>query len=257
MSIQLLKELNGNNTGIFSQFINTQKTCPRIAWYPSAGSDFRALLFLSPLYAKANPANSPEPSSPDLFLFTDYFPWENSKFLDTAIIHDDGRSKVTVEEIEELPKIDLPLHKEIVDFSKIKITTNRVVFMNVRIESKSLGTFKFPIVYIFSENEAFFCEKMLPAKAKISHIIHIRYGGGLGGGGKARGGWISRILKQVGCEVLVSDGRHNEMGSGDEFMLNYCKEANADDKFSLNIIRTVKSESWSSYGDVSWNVVLF
>jgi len=92
MTRQLLTELNGNNNGAFKKFLDSFDGNPRIAWYPSAGEDFRPLLFLHPGYSKINPSDQEEPASPDLFLFTDYFPWNYSTFLDSIFIYDDHRT---------------------------------------------------------------------------------------------------------------------------------------------------------------------
>ena len=81
MSIQLLTELNGSKKGALKKFIDTFKGEPRIAWYPSAGVDFRALLYLSPQYAASDPVDVEEPQTPDIFLFTDYFPWDKYFYL--------------------------------------------------------------------------------------------------------------------------------------------------------------------------------
>jgi hypothetical protein len=46
MSRQLLEHLNGNKAGQLNNFLDNFEGEPRIAWYPSAGEDFRALLYL-------------------------------------------------------------------------------------------------------------------------------------------------------------------------------------------------------------------
>ena len=56
MSKELLYNLNGNRTGEFKKFLDGINGEPRIAWYPSAGEDFRALIYLDPSYSKINPA---------------------------------------------------------------------------------------------------------------------------------------------------------------------------------------------------------
>ena len=96
MSRELLLNLNGNNKGEFQKFLDKVKGEPRIAWYPSAGEDFRALLYLDPSYSRINPASVLEPQSPDIFLFTDYYPWKYSRFLDDRTIYSDSRTTVFI-----------------------------------------------------------------------------------------------------------------------------------------------------------------
>lgn len=256
MSRQLLTELNGSKNGALKKFINTFVGEPRIAWYPSAGVDFRALLYLSPQYAASDPVNVEEPQTPDIFLFTDYFPWDKSDFLDSRVIFSDERTEIFVEHIEELPRLNLlPLHPELVNFPNGSRATDRAVFLTIKVVSKTLGTFFYPIIYAFAENETFYCKKMIPFKARISHVIHIRYGGGMGGGGKASGIWIQNVLKPLGSEVFITDN-HYGMQSGDEFAFRFCPYIPKHFECELQLLRTIPSEAWSRYGDVSWNLVV-
>ena len=254
MSRELLLNLNGNNKGEFQKFLDKVKGEPRIAWYPSAGEDFRALLYLDPSYSRINPASVLEPQSPDIFLFTDYYPWKYSRFLDDRTIYSDSRTTVFIEYIEELPKLNLPLHEELVHFPDGSNATDRVLFLRIRITSEKLGSIYYPVLYAFAENETFYCRKLVPNKATISHIIHIRYGGGCGGGGNASGVWLVNVLKNLKCELFVTDG-HYYWQSGDEFALTLCPSIQRESDVQLTPIRVVQSQGWSGHGDVSWNLV--
>ena len=254
MSKELLYNLNNNKNGHLKSFLDQFMGEPRIAWYPSAGQDFRALLYLTDNYSKHNPGSKQDPPSPDLFLFTDYFPWSSSKFLDSKTIYKDDRTIMSVESIEELPKLQLPLHSEIIDFPEGSKATNRVLFLNVKIESDRLGNMSFPVLYAFAENETFYCQKLIPNKAIISHIVHIRYGGGLGGGGKSSGVWLINVLKKLNCEIFITDGHHNWQ-SGDRYALEMCSEIPKQSHTTLTRIRKIRGYLWSEHGDVSWNLV--
>ena len=81
MNRELLINLNGNKTGQLKKLLDNFEGEPRIAWYPSAGEDFRPLLYLHPKFSNLNRGIRQEPQTPDLFIFTDYFPWKSSKFL--------------------------------------------------------------------------------------------------------------------------------------------------------------------------------
>jgi hypothetical protein len=254
MSKELLSNLNGNKSGQLKKFIDEFEGEPRIAWYPSAGTDFRALLYLHPSYSQLHPATENEPAQPDIFLFTDYFPWQNSTFLDSKTIYSDSRTYVTIEHMEELPQLNLPLNREIVHFTEGSAATDKVIFLKVRIHSDKLGNITYPVIYAFAENETFYCKKMIPNKASISHIIHVRYGGGLGGGGLASGIWLLNVLKQLKCELLISDG-HYHWQRGDEFALKVCPSIPRDCEAKLTSIREVESKGWSGHGNVKWNLV--
>ncbi|MFC1670031.1 hypothetical protein ACFL20_06520 [Spirochaetota bacterium] len=255
MSIDLLNSLNGNKTGNFRKYLDGLKEEPRIAWYPSAGTDFRALLYLHPDFAREIPASRPEPASPDLFLYTDYFPYEDSTFLDDTVIYKDDRTEITVDSIEELPGINVPLDGEIVKSPKGSKATGRVLFLEIKVNCKVLGEYTCPLIYAFVENESFCAKKLIPLNASISHIIHVRYGGGCGGGGKASGTWLLNVIKKLNCEVFITDGQ-NTIQSGDEAAMNlYPALSGSCEKPSMDKIRTVKSEGWSGHGDVVWNLV--
>ena len=255
MSKKLLLELNGDTKGQLNKFIEQFIGEPRIAWYPSAGTDFRALLYLHPNYSKLNPASIQEPSPPDIFLFTDYNPFMSSRILDKKIIYLDRKTRILIQDIEELPKLNLPLHEELVVSRNGGALTDKAVFMNLKIISDRLGIFSFPVLYAFAVNETFYCNKLVPSQAIISHIIHVRYGGGLGGGGYATGIWLLNVLKVLRCELLISDGRY-DWRKGDFFALEFCKSIPRFPSSNLMPIRVIKSQDWSCYGNVHWNLIL-
>ncbi len=256
MSKQLLYNLNGNRNGNFRRYLDNFNGEPRIAWYLSAGTDFRPLLYLSPQFAEiSTPNNGDDPVPPDIFLFTDYFPWSQSDFLDTPNIHIDDRTEVLVTSMEELPPFNMPLDPEIVDFPEGSIATSRVIFMEVTVNSTVLGKISYPVIYAFAENESFCAEKILQYHGKISHIIHVRYGGGCGGGGRASGIWINNVLKRLYCEVLITDD-HYSMQTGDKWaQKRYPVLALQGRPPKFVPIRVVPSKAWSNHGDVSWNLI--
>jgi hypothetical protein len=253
MSLEFLRELNGNNTGRFQFWLNEQKKEPRICWYPSAGEDLRDILYLNPAYSKENPALECEPKSPDIFLHTDYFPHNSSSFLDTKTIFLDDRTSITVKSIEELPRCDLVLDNQIVDFPEGSKATGKVLFLEIEVRSSILGNYSVPLVYAFAENAAFCSSKILRNKGMISHIVHVRYGGGLGGGGQSTGAWLLNILEKVKCEVFITDN-HLTGQRGDERAVKlFSALAIEAGNRKFEVIRTINSEAWSNHGDVTWN----
>lgn len=259
MSKKLLLELNGRNDGAFRKWLSSFTGEPRIAWYPSAGEDFRDLLYLHPKFAELRPASKPEPRSPDIFLHTDYFPWSTSTFLDTPVIHSDDRTSIFIKSMEELPCRDLPLDEQIVAFPNGSHATGRVLFLELNVGSHLLGDFSVPVIYGFVENAAFCARVALPQEARFSHIIHVRFGGGCGGGGLSSGTWLLNVLPQLHCEVFITDGHYAKgqgRQSGDErTYARYPSLAGSEDDSQFESIRVVHSEGWSGHGDVSWNLV--
>lgn len=255
MSRELLENLNGNKTGQFHQWLNYFEGEPRIAWYPSSGTDFRDLLYLHSEFSIQNPASKSDLPAPDIFLHTDYFPWKSSTFLDTPEIYRDKKTSVTVKSIEELDRCDFPLDDQMVDFEEGSVATGRVLFLEVEVFSTVLGNYSYPVVYAFVDNASFCAEKMLPLHAHCSHIVHIRFGGGLGGGGKSTGVWLLNVLQKLHCEVFVTDSMYGHGHGDDRIYELYPELSGIEDVIQLDQIRKIDGELWSNYGDVSWNFV--
>lgn len=283
MSLKLLEYLNGDSGGVFNEFLKTAGASPRIAWYPSAGDDFRDLLYLSPAYSKFILPNrrtsthhsfryyphSYEPAPPDIYLHTDYAPFfdniipNNSEFLGLILnrsflskeLVNDRQTRITIVEMEELARIDLPKDKEIIySDRRSNFETGRVVFLWVEVESSILGTFRCPVLYVFAENEAFCSKLAIPNEAQFSHVIHVRYGGGCGGGGSASGVWIKGVLKRLKCEMFITDG-HGNMQSGDECALKLYPNLEGDRQIAMHVIRGMNGRKWSSHGDITFNLI--
>lgn len=276
MSLDLLTTLNGDRRGAFHRYLATLKSAPRIAWYPSAGEDFRDLLYLSRAYSVHHPAiveppppelflpgevagvprqSTGEPLAPELFLHTDYFPWQMSQFLDTPIIYNDCKTTLTVLELEELPRCDLPLNPGLVTFEEGSTATGRVVFMWVQVQSRLLGDFHCPLLYAFVENAAFCASLALPHQARFSHVVQVRYGGGCGGGGFSVGAWLPNVLKRLGCQVFITDDSDDEDLPADPAIRLFPELDSEQPPCELKSIRTLPGKLWSNHGDITWKMV--
>lgn len=249
MNRQFLSNLNGTNTGLLRKFLHDFQGEPRIAWYPSAGRDFRPLLYLHPEYSRLFPAQGREPRPPDLFLFTDHLAY-HMDFVDNEIITRGDRTTAYIESIEELPRLTIPLHREITS-DIIRPNTNRVYFMHIKIESNRLGSYSSPVVYAITENESFYCYKIAPNNAKISHIVHVVYGSGLGGG-RATGAWLINVMQKLNCELFITDGRLYWV-SGDEYALAFCPSIPKERTARFTEIRNQKN-SWRTLCSGNYNV---
>ncbi len=253
MSFELLNALNGKNKGAFADFLARRKTVPNICWYPSAGEDFRDLLYLSPAYGNFHKASEADPTFPDLYLHTDYFPNKWPPFLDGKALHFDSRTMIRVDVVEELPNLNLPLDADLVDFPEAGPVTGRVFFLTVDVHSVPLKTsYKAHLVYAFVENAAFCSGMLLRYRARLSHVLHIRYGGSFGGG-TATGGWLRGVLPQLSCQMFISDGRHDDWSSGDTFAVQHFPSLDLQaDQVGFRSIRTLPASGWSNYGTVEW-----
>ncbi len=263
MSRQLLTYLNGGTPGRLHRLLDDPGFQPRICWYPSAGHDFRDLLYLHPGFdghpdfRGRVPSEAPLPEAPDFFLHTDYFPWQDD-FVSGDVIFDDELTFIRIGHQEELPRCELPLHRQIVRFTRGGAMTHRVFYFELQIHSSVLGSFTRPLIYAFAENTAFCAQVLYPQQAEISHIVRVRYGGGLGGGGHSRGLWLLNVLPQLKCDCLVTNTGDWERGEGvvaDERIYQiYPGLHGSEDEKRLRSLGYVPGHRWSGYGDVDWMV---
>jgi hypothetical protein len=258
MSIELLYHLNGENRGAFYDWLQSQSDAPRIAWYPSAGSDYRDLLYLSEQYATKDPAGAEEPAAPTFFIHTDHGSFFDEQAFSSAELYKDYRTTVEVKTLEELPRCVIDPACGIVDASRDDSLTGRVVFMEIEVRSRALGLIKAPVVYAFCENEGFCAKVLLPLKSKISHIVQVRYGAGMGSGGWAAGIWLWNVMERLGSEVYVGDGdRRRE--SGDLVAYERYPDLRGSERQVLNVeIRRLHTKGWhrpwDGFGEIRWNV---
>ncbi len=254
MSKALIELLNNNKNGELYAWLKSLSREPKIAWYPSAGSDLRDVLYLSDEYSVFMPCKILM-AQPDIYIHTDYYPWSCSNFLNSLKIFEDHRTQIKIQHLEELPPCELPLDERLVSFPAGSHATGKVIFMRLQVKSKQLGTFSARLIYAFVENTAFCAKYLLPTDAHISHIIKVRYGGGLGGGGYASGAWLNGVLQRLHCEVFVTDGRDN-IQRGDQSAIEIYPELISNRmKYKMQTIRQVPSAQWSGYGDVRWQVI--
>jgi hypothetical protein len=237
MSRRLLLALNGVNNGALRKWLAEFDGEPRIAWYPSAGQDFRDLLYFHPRCVELYAAHHNEPSPPDIFLHTDYL-YYGARFLWNHPIYRDNHTSVSLERVEELPRCHLPLDGRIVVFPRGSPASGRVFYLEMRILSDSLGELTARVIYAIVENAAFCAERVLPCEGRLSHIIHWRHGGGCGGGGLTHGAWLLNVLRQVHCEVFLTQGHACRCEGDDRIHELYPSLAGDEDESQLDQIRT-------------------
>ena len=223
-----------------------------ICWYPSAGNDFRALLFLSEWYYKEKhvPHDSAQ-NFPDLFILTDYQGLGDSSKIDIYeyksgdLLFDDGRTEIVVEGFEPLQKLTLSYDPNLTTFNRTS-AYNSVLLFTVEVKSKLGGnnnSYKSSILYVTVQNESFANELILPNKISIEYLVLVRYGTGFG---CAQNGpsWIIDELINLGVEYLISNKEYVT-----DYLQDYCSDtiiAQFDEFYSID------GKQWSDYGEVGW-----
>ncbi len=85
-------------------------------------------------------------------------------------------------------------------------------------------------------------------------MIHVRYGGGLGEGGRASGVWILGVLNKLHCKVFITDG-HYAMQDGDKSAMKLYPNLKGKPPSKMKEIRMIEGRKWSDYGDVRWYIL--
>jgi len=171
----------------------------RVAWYPSAGTDFRPLLYLHHNYQTGLIA-----PPPDVYLFSNICDLPKDCILSGAILRDDSRTRMTVESSKLVQELNLPIHPELVYYEENENQlSNHVYKLNVRVESDMLGVRNVIVFYAFCENTAL-ANKLIQNRIKVSHLIKVGYGAGWGLS-KASGAWLLNATRAFKSECLISD----------------------------------------------------
>ena len=204
------------------------KEFSHICWYPSAGVDFKPLLFISDWYYKKNNVPMDEGQVlPDLFIFTDYAGFhvhdmELSCFGDayeqiqnghcepgSCFIHvsyKNSSTEIIVKSFEKLRDLQFPFDTELASCEK-GYDYNSAFLMKVEVVSRineKDNTYETSIMYVAALNELFAERVFIPNRIKTEYLIIIRYGTGFGGGNGKGFTWILRDCQKLGIKYLVT-----------------------------------------------------
>jgi hypothetical protein len=253
MSIELLEVLNGEARGLFRERIERFRAegPPRLAWYPSAGDDLRDVLYLSERFSARNRGTLPDPPPPDLFIHTDArLPWRFDQWSERGA-HRDRKTHIRVLARERLADLHLPVDERLV--MPPDGPTGHVEFFELEVESRRQGLFRACLLFVQAENAAFCARRLLPCRARVTHLVQVRYGHGEGGA-RTNGEWLQYLTEALGTEVLISDPHLRPgLGSGYPVSRRYreLERAFAETRLTRPI-RTLRGRRWSEHGNVTW-----
>jgi hypothetical protein len=241
MSLQFLNMLNGENSGLFKNYLESFKinAKPKIAWYPSSGNDFRDLFYLNKKFITKHLKSMIKWSQPDIFIHTDeyeplfceLFP---SEFRKGWYIFNDNRTSIWVKYFECLPQ----LHT--CDLSNI-------VYLELEIKVKNFDVFEAKLIYANVENGCF-ANKLIEEKAHISHITNVRWGYG-------SGGYLKNILPKLNTKYFINDG-HLDISNMDIETMSLYPNLLPNEKLPiLEALHTIDGKSWSDHGDVTFYTI--
>lgn len=217
-----------------------------ICWYPSAGSDFRTLLYLSkPFYEKHEELAGEDAALPDLFVMTDY---QKHGFIDYSssgncikyndirhnfdlkqtgalksnyVLYDDTYTSFTIKNIRKYELNDVEASKDLTDdFYHAPSCYGQAYCMTIKVDSrkplaKKLGIWEIDVIYLYVENTTFAKRVLLQNRINIDYIVMVRYPGY---GNGASGIWLFYLADLLNVKYYVtnpySDKYIMEEGSG-------------------------------------------
>jgi hypothetical protein len=168
---------------------------PNIAWYPSAGTDFRDLL----------EAETRTEISPDIYFHTDYM---KDIVISRGTIFDDRSTLVQIMEINYLrctDEINYHIDENFAVFADNAYPKPTILLLDVLL-TYSGGEIRKPVLYWYFENINFLDEVLIKYHIPISHIVKVREGMGFGGNIKSIA--ISyAFLSKLKTQYLLIDNR--------------------------------------------------
>ena len=237
----IFKILKGVDTRSDNELKKIEHQTNNIAWYPSAGLDFRDVHELS------NPIYNQEIS--DLFIHTDYKPdWslENPIFKIFNIgsvkndFNDDFNAIIEdVFELELIKPINYTVDANYVDFPNDAPIEPKVFLLNVTV-SHAGNTISKPVLYFVFENINFLDEILLKQRVKISHFVKVREGCGMGGSRKSIS-IVYAFIAKLGIKHLFIDNEEHT----DFDLINRIKRRHRIDNCSCELSYINSIDSWS------------
>lgn len=243
--------LKGVDTRSDNELRKIENQTNNIAWYPSAGLDFRDV------YELSNPIYNQE--IPDLFIHTDYKPdWslENPVFetFNLGPINNefDNNFDFIIDDVFELELTELirySVNANYVDFPNDAPLEPKVFLLNVTV-SYSGNIISKPVLYFVFENINFLEEILLKQKIKISHFVKVREGCGFGGSRKSIS-IVYAFIAKLGVKYLFIDNEEHT----DFDLINRIKRRHRIDNCSCELSYINSIDSWSGFSVNVFKVV--
>lgn len=183
------------------------KSGGRVCYYPSAGDDFRPLVYQQargmarlglteengsvrhPEQATfhASPPSDPARAyhAPDLWIFSDFRGDSMSKWLASGQIHVDDRVQIHILAHTELhPRTTAFRIPPSDSYTSLPPTpmTGRVFFLRLAVHNPTIGMVETDLIYACVENVFFIQRFLLGQRVALSHLVWVRDGAGFGGG---------------------------------------------------------------------------
>lgn len=248
-----------------------------ICWYPSAGSDFRPLLYLSDsFYGKHEELSAENAVLPDLFVMTDYQAlgyqdysndtdcdcqgidkMQNGSLGRGDILFKDSNTSLTVKNISQFSVSDIEPQEELIYSENIASCYGQGYYMTLQVDSqksptKKLGTWEVDVIYLYAENTAFAKTILLQNQINIDYIVRVRYGGGFGWSKETYGLWLYYLADPLNVKYYISSINNNlRLGTGDDIAISYL-EGESDVRLEMPQLTPLYQRNWYNEEIVEW-----
>jgi hypothetical protein len=183
---EILNKCFHSSSELWRNFISSEGSLNTL-YYPSAAEDLRPFVFSKSenLNYMGLGTSISEYIEPNLFIFSDYFPYPNSTFFDKRNLYTDMNTSIYVEDMCELYPTEnyhYSFYQEHASFDP-SVATGKAIFFKARITSHKIkeSYYKYAI-YFFYENIGLIDQLFLSHRMPFSHWVWKRDGTGLGGG---------------------------------------------------------------------------
>jgi hypothetical protein len=199
-------DFGASDAGLWTDFIaRFGETQGRICYYPSAGGDFRPLVYQQimgienlgllaadrqvmrqSLFEEIEPPtirNTYE--APDLWIMSDYRGDQLDAWLESGLIHQDERIEIRILSHTELqPRAHHYKRSPDRRYVSRRRTplTGRVFYLRLAVTNATIGTVEADVLYFCVENVHLISRFLLSERIPVSHVVWVRDGSALGGG---------------------------------------------------------------------------
>lgn len=183
-----LSKIFTSQTGLWEQYLNEQPV-KNVLYYPSAHHDFLCIEHTHIDAVIRNGLNAGlSYETPDLYIFSDYYPHHETAFIDQGRINLGSNRFVGIEELTELQinpnEYNFHLNPAYQDFTPNPEYFGRALYFKMVFHSlgNHANTYFIHGLYLFAENVNVIDQLFLRHKLPLSHLIWKRDGTGLGCG---------------------------------------------------------------------------
>jgi len=213
---------------IWSNFLERfGKSEGRICYYPSAGSDFRPVIYqqfsgMAVLGLVDKNGGIPRPgaelfehsnyAAPDLWILSDFRGDHLTEWLETKLVHSDKKVKIRLLTHTEI-------HPQRIDFQQRPspaytslpptVMTGRVFYIRLSITNETIGTVEVDVIYFCIENVNLIRSFLLRQHIPLSHLVWVREGAGFGGG-RLRHNFLIPLLTLFETRWLFLEDRYHQ-----------------------------------------------